>query len=285
MIVNVKDLLLKAKEGGYAVGAFNTVNLETTRGILEAAQEMRSPVVIQVTEKTMDYAGGRAIFHLVKDMADCYFPHLPIGIHLDHGKSVEIVQRAVEIGFGSVMYDGSRRSYADNVETTKKVAEFCHAKGVSVQAELGNVPYIGELSMQEMDWDEYMTDPDQAEEFVRETGLDVLAVAIGNAHGFFPERPTPDYGRLEAIAGKVDVPLVLHGASDWESDRVKEVIRRGISCFNVDTATRLAFINQLVQTLREGDQTDLRKLLGEAKDAVRQAVRHKIAIFGSGDKA
>jgi fructose/tagatose bisphosphate aldolase len=130
-----------------------------------------------------------------------------------------------------------------------------------------------------------MTDPDQAEEFVRETGLDVLAVAIGNAHGFFPERPTPDYGRLEAIAGKVDVPLVLHGASDWESDRVKEVIRRGISCFNVDTATRLAFINQLVQTLREGDQTDLRKLLGEAKDAVRQAVRHKIAIFGSGDKA
>jgi ketose-bisphosphate aldolase len=285
MIVNVQELLAKAKEGGYAVGAFNTVNLETTRGILEAARERRSPVVIQMTEKTMDYAGGRAIFSLVKNLAECYFPEVPTGIHLDHGKSVEIVHRAVEIGFGSVMYDGSRKSYADNLAATKALVEFCHAKGVPVQAELGNVPYIGELSMQEIDWDQYMTDPDQAEEFVRETGLDVLAVAIGNAHGFFTERPTPDYERLEAVAKRVSVPLVLHGASDWENGRVKEVIARGISCFNVDTATRLAFISRLVQSLKDGDQTDLRKLMGEAKDAVKKAVMHKIDLFGSAGKA
>jgi fructose-bisphosphate aldolase class II len=285
MIVNVKELLVKAKEGGYAVGAFNTVNLETTQGILEAAQEMRSPVVIQVTQKTLDYAGGRAIFHLIKNIAEYYFPHVPVGIHLDHGKSIEVVERAVEIGFTSVMYDGSRREYADNLETTKKLVEFCHARGVVVQAELGNVPYIGEVdSMQSLNWEEYMTDPDQAEKFVRESGLDVLAVAIGNAHGFFPERPTPDYERLEAIAQKVAVPLVMHGASDWDNGRVKEVVARGISCFNVDTRLRLSFINQLAQSFEEGEQTDLRKLLGGAREAVKNAVKEKMTLFGSGGK-
>lgn len=284
MITNVKDLLMKARDGGYAVGAFNTVNLETTRGILEAAHELSSPVIIQVTEKTLDYAGGRAIFQLIRDMAEFYFPQLPVGIHLDHGKSFEIVQRVVEIGFFSVMYDGSRKPYSDNVSITQKVVEFCHSKGVSVQAELGNVPYMGEISMQEIDWSRYMTDPDEAGRFVQETGIDVLAVAIGNAHGFFPERPTPDFDRLDAIVQRVNIPLVLHGASDWENGRVQEVIKRGVSCFNVDTNTRLAFINQLERSLAEGDQTDLRKLLGTAKDAVKAAVRHKIELFGSANK-
>lgn len=284
MIANVKDLLLKAREGKYAIGAFNTVNIETTRGILEAAAEMQSPVIIQVTEKTLDYAGGRITFHMIRDMAEFYFPSVPVGIHLDHGKSLEVVERAVEIGFSSVMYDGSRRSYADNLSTTQKIVKLCHAKGVSVQAELGNVPYMGELSMQSINWDDHMTDPVQAKEFVQETGVDTLAVAIGNAHGFFPERPTPDYERLSAIVGLLGVPIVMHGASDWENGRVKEVIERGVSCFNVDTSLRLAFINQLQRSFKEGDQTDLRKLLGGAKDAVKEAVRHKIDLFGSAKK-
>ncbi len=284
MIVNVKYILLKAREGGYAVGAFNTVNLETTRGILEAAHEMHSPVIIQLTEKTLDYAGGRAIFHLIRDMAEFYFPHIPVGIHLDHGKSFEIVQRVVEIGFFSVMYDGSRKPYSDNVSITKKVVEFCRPKGVVVQAELGSVPYMGEISMQEIDWNQYMTDPEEAGRFVKETDIDVLAVAIGNAHGFFPERPVPDFDRLSAIVERVSIPLVLHGASDWENGRVLEVIKRGVSCFNVDTNTRLAFINQLERSLKEGDQTDLRKLLGGAKDAVKAAVKHKMELFGSANR-
>lgn len=280
MIVDVKEMLMKAKAGGYAVGAFNTVNLETTRGILEAALETKSPVVVQMTEKTLDYAGGRAIYHLVREIAECYMSDIPVGIHLDHGKSFEIVQRVVEIGFMSAMYDGSRHKYADNLAITKKVVKFCHAKGVAVQAELGNVPYLGELSMQEIDWNEYMTDPDQAKEFVEQTGIDVLAVAIGNAHGFFRERSTPDYARLEAIAKKTDVPLVLHGASDWENGRVKEVIQKGISCFNVDTSIRLSFIGQLRQSLENSDETDLRKLLGASKDAVKKTVIEKMGFFG-----
>lgn len=284
MIVTTKVLLDEAKKGGYAVGAFNTVNLETTRAILEAAKEMRSPVIVQMTEKTCDYAGGRAIFHLVKNLAEFYFPDIPVAIHLDHGKNLEIVERALEVGFPSVMYDGSRHSYSDNVRVTKRVVELAHAKGVSVQAELGNVPYLSEVS-EDINWDDYMTDPEEAVRFVEETGIDTLAVAIGNAHGFTKERPEPDYARLAEIAKRVSVPLVLHGASDWEDGRAKKVIELGISCFNVDTAIRLAFIGAISRMLAPGDETELRKILGSGMDAVRETVMKKMELLGSAGKA
>jgi ketose-bisphosphate aldolase len=287
MITSVKEILTKAKENGYAVGAFNTVNLETTRAIVEAAREMRSPAIIQVTEKTMEYAGGRGIFHLIKNNAEFYAPEIPIGIHLDHGKSFEIIQRAVAIGLTSVMYDGSRKDYADNLQMTKEIVEYCHEKGVVVQAELGDVPYIGEIGMGEVDWDKYMTDPGQAEEFVQKTGIDALAVAIGNAHGFFKERKEPDYDRLEIINKLVSIPLILHGASDWENGRVKEVIKRGISCFNVDTAIRLAFVSSLLNISQHPAYAsfDIRAILSSAREAVEETVKDKMKIFGSDGKA
>lgn len=287
MITSVREILTKAREGGYAVGAFNTVNLETTRAIIEAAKELRSPVIIQITEKTMEYGGGRGIFNLVKNDAEFYAPEIPVGIHLDHGKSFEIIERCAEIGFSSVMYDGSRKSFIDNLAMTKKIVDFCHSRNIEVQGELGAVPYLGESGMQDVDWDKYMTDPGEAEKFVKETGIDTLAVAIGNAHGFFKERSVPDYDRLSMISKNVDIPLVLHGASDWENGKVKEVIDRGISCFNVDTATRLAFTNSLVKTVREQDNVsfDIRKLLGDAREEVKDVVKQKIKIFGSDGKA
>jgi len=284
MIRNTQELLAQAREDGYAVGAFNTVNLETTKAILDAAEEMSSPVIIQVTEKTMNYAGGRALFLLVRNMAEFYHPTLPVSIHLDHGRSLEVVDRAIETGFPSVMYDGSRNSYNDNVRTTKRVVELAHAKGVSVQAELGSVPYLAEASG-DIPWDDYMTDPEQAERFVSETGIDTLAVAIGNAHGFARERPEPDYDRLSSIAERVSVPLVLHGASDWEGGRVQEVIGRGISCFNVDTAIKLAFIGTLSREVCNGNVTDIRQALEPARDAVREVVKRKMSLFGSDGKA
>lgn len=277
----------KAKEGGYAVGAFNTVNLETTRAIVEAAQEMKSPVIIQITEKTMEYAGGRGIFHLVKNDAEFYAPEIPIGIHLDHGKSLELIERAIEIGLNSVMYDGSRKEYADNVAITKKAADFAHEKGASIQGELGSVPYLSEQKMGEADWDKYMTNPEQAKDFVEKTGIDALAVAVGNAHDFFKERETPDWERLSKIRSLVDVPIVMHGASDWEDGKVEEAIKRGVSCFNVDTNTRVAFINTLSSLFR-GDREpgfDLRSILGEARDAVKESIKKKIELYGSGGKA
>lgn len=287
MIKSVKEILINAQKGGYAVGAFNTTNLETTQAIVDAAREMRSPVIIQITEKTMEYAGGRAIFNLVKNCAEFYAPEIPIGIHLDHGKSFEIIERCVGIGFPSVMYDGSRKTFEDNVTVTRKVTEFCHKNDINVQGELGSVPYIGETNMGEIDWDKYMTDPDQAADFVCKTGIDSLAVAIGNAHGFFKERSIPDYDRLEKIHKKVSVPLILHGASDWENGKIKEVIARGVCCFNIDTATRLAFMNSLIKSVREQTAVtfDLRKPLGDAREAVKNIVKEKIRNFGSEGKA
>lgn len=287
MITSVKEILTKAREGGYAVGAFNTVNLETTRAIVEAAKELRSPLIIQVTEKTMEYAGGRLIYHLIKNDAEFYAPEIPIGIHLDHGKSLDVVERVMAIGFTSVMYDGSRKKFVDNLEFTKKVVQSCHDKGVDVQAELGSVPYLGELETGEVDWNKYMTDPGEAATFVKETGIDALAVAIGNAHGFFKERDVPDYERLEMINKACNIPLILHGASDWESERVHEVIARGISCFNVDTATRMAFVNNLINSVRnqDGVSFDLRSLLGSAREAVEGVVKQKIKYYGSDGKA
>lgn len=287
MVTSVKEILTKAKEGGYAVGAFNTVNLETTRAIISAAKEMRSPVIVQVTEKTMEYGGGRGMFHLVKNEAEFYAPEISVGIHLDHGRSFEFIQRVVDIGFTSVMYDGSRKVYVDNLEITKKVMDFCHPKGVNVQAELGKVPYLGEMGMMEVNWEKYMTDPGQAKSFVKDTGIDSLAVAIGNAHGFFKEKLEPDLARLEMINKNCNIPLILHGASDWENGRVKEVIKRGVACFNVDTAIRLAFVNNLINSVREQGNIsfDIRALLTGAMEAVKDAVKKKIKIFGSDGKA
>jgi len=287
MITSVKEILGKAKEEGYAVGAFNTINLETTRAIIEAAKETKSPVIIQITEKTMEYAGGRMIFNIIKNDAEFYAPEIPVGIHLDHGKSFEIVERAVEIGLVSVMYDGSRKEYVDNVAMTKKVVDFCHEKGVSVQGELGNVPYLSEQKMGAVDWDKYMTDPDQAKDFVEKTGIDALAVAIGNAHDFFQERETPDWERLDKIRSLVDVPIIMHGASDWEDGKAIEAVKRGVSCFNVDTNTRVAFINSLSATFssEKNPGFDVRTILGEARDAVKESVKRKMELFGCIGKA
>lgn len=286
MLVSVKKLLRQAQEGGYALGAFNTANLETTRAIFEAAAELRSPVILQMTEKTFEYAGGRAMFFLVKQLGDFYFADVPFGIHLDHGRNLSVVREALAIGFKSVMMDASTLDYTANLDATRIIVNEAHAKGAEVQAELGNVPYFGEVpDPNTIDWNLYMTDPAKVQEFVTKTNTDTLAIAIGNAHGSFPERPTPDYERLKIIRSQIDLPLVLHGASDWTADRVQEVISLGISCFNVDTATRTAFVHALQTTLRDHpDEKDIRKVLKPARDAFRDAVKEKILMFGSAHK-
>ena len=286
MMVSSKKILLEAQVGGYALGAFNTVNLETTRAILEAAAELRSPVIIQMTEKTFQYGGGHAMYHLVKNLADFYFPDIPLAVHLDHGRNVAVVREALAIGFKSVMMDASTLSYEENVSMTTEIVTEAHSKGAVVQGELGNVPYKGEITdTDHIDWDKYMTNPAQAEGYVRATGVDVLAVAIGNAHGSFPERSTPDFDRLVAIRERLKLPLILHGASDWEEANVKKAIELGITCFNVETATKTAFIETLRQTLPTNEAVDIRKILMPAREAFKAAVKKKMELFGSVGKA
>ncbi len=286
MITSVKEILTKAKEGGYAVGAFNTINLETTQAIVRAAKEMRSPVIVQITEKTIEYAGGRGIFNLIKNEAEFYAKEIPIGIHLDHGKSFEIIKRATAIGIKSVMYDGSRKTWEDNVSITKEVVDFCHEKGVDVQGELGNVPYLSEHKMGEVNWEEYMTIPKQAKEFVSQTGIDTLAVAIGNAHDFFQEREVPDWKRLSEIRGLIDIPIILHGASDWDDGKAVEAVKRGVNCFNIDTNIRLTFVNTLSSIFRSNNDSgfDPRTILGQAREAIKKNIKSKIELFGSAGK-
>lgn len=286
MLISAKKILTEAQSKGYAVGAFNTVNLETTWAILEAAAKQRSPVIVQMTEKTFQYGGGHAMYHLVKNIADFYFPDIPLAIHLDHGRNVAVVREALAIGFKSVMMDASTLPYEENQTATAEIVREAHTKGATVQGELGNVPYKGEVSdMEHMDWDKYMTNPAQADAYVRTTGVDTLAVGIGNAHGSFPERPEPDFDRLAAIRERIKIPLVLHGASDWEGARVARAISLGIACFNVETATKTAFINTLRETLPTNEAVDIRKILMPARESFHEAVKAKMDLFGSTGKA
>lgn len=286
MLIPVKNILATAQSEGYAVGAFNTVNLETTWAILEAAADQRSPVIIQMTEKTFQYGGGHAMYHLVKNIADFYFPDIPLAIHLDHGRNQSVVREALAIGLKSVMMDASTLPYEENQRMTAEIVREAHAKGAAVQGELGNVPYRGEISDTEhIDWEKYMTNPAQADAYVRTTGIDTLAVGIGNAHGSFPERPEPDFGRLAAIRERVFLPLILHGASDWEKERIQKAIQLGIACFNVDTATKTVFIKTLRETLATSETVDIRKNLMPAREAFRERVKEKMNMFGSVGKA
>lgn len=274
------EILKGAMKDGYAVGAFNTSNLELSQGIIRAAHELGRPCIIQATTNAFHYAGHAVLGEMIHSVIKHESNSTKIGFHLDHGKSVDDVMKAIDCGVDSVMIDASLHSFKENIEITKRVVEYAHSKGVSVQAELGSVPYLGREEL-EVNWDDVMTDPNQAKELVERTGIDALAVAIGNAHGFFRERSEPDYERLSAIKKLLPAtPLILHGASDWSGEKVSEVIKRGICCFNIDTDIRVAFVTVLCsKTNPRCDITDPRKILGPAREEVMEKVKEKIKMF------
>jgi len=261
--------------------------METVQGVVMAAAERRAPIIIQITESAMKYAGAEELAEIVKLVIRERSEDVPIGLNLDHGKSIELVRKAVELGFTEVMIDGSRLSFEDNKNLTKRVVDFSHEKGVPVQAELGIVPYLGEIDLSEVSWETLMTDPKKAKNFVDYTGVDFLAVAIGNAHGFFREAESCDWERLNQISAQTGIPLVLHGASDWSKEKIDLAIKGGINCFNVDTDIRLAFMHQLCRMV--GDDkctiTDPRKVMDPVRTAIKKKVIEKINIFGSAVKA
>ncbi len=280
MLAKVKDILEEAKANGYAVGAFNVFNMEEAQAVVRAALIAHTPVIIQITEKTMNYAGDHIIFDVVKSVIEHESASIPIGFHLDHGHSFDTVVRAIDMGLSSVMIDAAGSSLQNNIAITKKVAEYAHEKNISVQAELGIVPYLGETD-QNPDWEKLMTNPLDAKWLVEETGIDALAVSIGNAHGFFREKAEPDWDRLSEISKLIpETHIVLHGASDWLNHKVEEAVKRGIVCFNVDTDLRVAFNTILCQfTHDKCDIIDPRKVMAEAREAVQKVVEKKIELF------
>jgi len=280
MLASVKNILEEAKANGYAVGAFNVFNMEEAQAVVRAAVKKHTPVIVQITEKTMNYAGEGVIYDVVKTVIEKESASIPIGFHLDHGHSFDVVMRAIEAGMNSVMIDASDHSLRENMTITKRVVDFAHGKDVAVQAELGKVPYLGGMDPNP-DCDKIMTNPLDSKWLVEETGVDALAVAIGNAHDFFRERAEPDWARLAEISKLLpNTPLVLHGASDWVNHKVTEAVKRGVVCFNVDTDLRVAFNTVLCQFSHDKcDIIDPRKVMAEAREAVQAVVEKKIDLF------
>lgn len=277
-IISTKAMLNKAQQEGYAVPAFNIHNLETLQVVVETAAELRSPLIVAGTPGTFSYAGTGNIVAIAGDLAKTF--NQPLAIHLDHHEQLADIQSKVLSGVRSVMIDGSHHPFATNIELVKKVTDYCHRYDVSVEAELGR------LGGQEDDLvvegkDALYTNPEQAFEFVRQTGIDSLAVAIGTAHGLYAAEPKLDFDRLEEIRQRVNVPLVLHGASGLSADDIRRAISLGICKVNVATELKIAFSGALKSYLASHpDASDPRHYMAPAKVAMKEVVRKVIADCG-----
>jgi len=278
-LVTSKELLQRAFEEHYAIGAFNANNMEQIQAIVEAAQEERAPVILQVSQGAIRYAGLEMAAGMVKIIASQV--DIPVVLHLDHGTSFEQNMLCLRAGFTSLMFDGSKLPFEENVAITRKVCEVAHAVGIPVEAELGQVLQVTDNVTPE-DVEKAMTDPDQAAEFIRLTGADSLAVAIGSIHAMRSQEATLDIDRLKAIRKKVNVPLVLHGSSGVKNESLLEAIENGISKINVATYLNQAFMRGLREGLEKmPDEVDPRKVLAISREYVKEAVREKIRLFGS----
>jgi fructose-bisphosphate aldolase class II len=305
VLVTNKDLMVPARKNGYAIGAFNVQNLESMSAIAEAATEEKSPVIMQITPSVIKYAGLAYISNLVKTAAQ--LAPVPVAMHLDHGGDFETDAKCIDAGFTSVMIDGSFLNFDENVALTKRVVSVARPKGVSVEAELGKLAGVEERSVEEKE--AILTDPEAAVEFVEKTGVDTLAVAIGTSHGAykFKSEAKLDLERLKVINEKISIPLVLHGASSvpqWIVEKankygaelsgakgipegqIKKAISLGIAKINIDTDLRLAFTATVREVLTNSPKNfDPRKILGPARDAMKEVAKGKMRLFGSAGKA
>ena len=288
MLVHIKDILKKADTEGYAIGAFNTQNLELTLAIARAAVAQRAPVIIQISEKTIQYAGLKPITHIVETIAKTHSNHAPIALHLDHGKSFLVVSECVKAGFSSIHIDGSELPYDENVALTKESVAYAHKHGVWAQGELGTIfgkEGLLKLRKKQLSVEDYMTDPNQARAFVKETKVDTFAMSAGNMHGMFVGEEKLDIARIKAINNRVSQPLVLHGGSGIAPRDIKQAIASGVRVVNVDTELRVAFTRAIRQMVSKDTTTiDPRQILGPAINAVQKVVEQKIKLFGSAHK-
>jgi fructose-bisphosphate aldolase class II len=283
MLVTGREILQDAHKNNYAVGAFNVNNMEIVQAIIEAAEETNSPVILQASQGGLKYAGVEYIAELGKLAARN--AKVPVALHLDHGTDFDQVMLCIRHGFTSVMIDGSKFELDENIAITKKVIEVAHAVGVSVEAELGKIGGTEDnITVEEKD--ATFTDPEEAKRFVDETNVDYLAIAVGTAHGLYKGEPKLDYDRIKTIKEVLDIPLVLHGSSGVPEESIKKAVSLGINKINIDTDLRVAFANAIKNFLKENpDNIDPRKILGPAKDAMKEAVAEKMHLFGSVGRA
>lgn len=281
MLVNMNDLLLQAKKEGYGVGFFNAVNMEMARAVIETAEELHSPVMVGTAEILLPAMELEHVAEYLIPMARK--SSVPVCVHYDHGLTFERCMEALRLGFTSVMYDCSMADYRENAARTAEMVKICHAMHVTVEGELGHVgdnDGIGKL----LNPCDYYTDPDLAAEYVEITGIDSLAVAVGNAHGDYKFAPQLDFERIQVIAEKTNLPLVLHGGSGLTDNDFRIAIQNGIHKINIFTDIDKAGKRGIEKGLAAGAGT-MMELMPYELEAMKEAVAGKLRLFGSVNRA
>lgn len=280
---SMTNMLKKAQDGKYAVGQFNINNLEWTQAVLEATKENNAPVILGVSEGAMKYMGGfKVVSAMVNSLIETLDVKQPVALHLDHGSSFESCKEAIDAGFSSVMIDGSKLPIDENIAVTKQVVEYAHAKGVSVEAEVGCVGgnedgVVGGVKY---------ADANECKRIVDEAGIDALAAALGSVHGEYHGEPVLGFKEMEEIRDLTNMPLVLHGGSGIPEHQIKKSIELGHCKINVNTECQQAFTKRVREVLANDDKVyDPRKFIGPGKEAIKQVVTDKMIEFGSVNKA
>ncbi len=283
-LVSMKEMMIKGKKEGYAIGQFNLNNLEYTQAILKAAQEEQSPVILGVSEGAARYMGGfTTVVNMVKGLMHDYQVTVPVAIHLDHGSSFEKCKEAIEAGFTSVMIDASTKPLAENIEITKKVVDYAHKHGVSVEAELG---VVGGQEDDIIADGVIYADPAECKELVDKTGIDCLAPALGSVHGPYKGEPNLGFKEMEEISEQSDLPLVLHGGTGIPTKDIQKAISFGTAKINVNTENQIQGTKAVREKLAADSEVyDPRKFLTPMRDAIQATVIGKMREFGSSQKA
>lgn len=282
-LVSMKEMLEKAREGKYAVGQFNINNVEWTQAILDECEALRAPVILGCTSGAAKYMGGwNTVVGLVKGLIQDHHITVPVALHVDHGDSVATCKAAIDAGFTSVMIDASHFPLEENIAQTKEVVEYAHARGVSVEAELGRVggqeDHVVAESMYAV--------PEECVRMVKETGLDCLAPALGSVHGPYHGEPKLGFNEMKEIADLVKIPLVLHGGSGIPDFQIRMAIERGTCKINVNTECQQAWTKIVREVLANDSKVyDPRKIIGPGKEGIRQVVHAKCEVFGCIGKA
>jgi len=283
-LVSMKEMLITAKEQGYAVGQFNLNNLEFTQAILQAAKEENSPVILGVSEGAARYMGGfKTVVAMVEALIEDYDVQVPVAIHLDHGSSFESCAKAIHAGFTSVMIDASHHPFEENIAITSKVVELAHFHGVSVEAELGTVGGQEDDVIAE---GVIYADANECEELVNRTGIDCLAPALGSVHGPYKGEPNLGFAEMKEIGDRTGLPLVLHGGTGIPTKDIQKSVSLGTAKINVNTENQIASAKAVREVLAaQPEQYDPRKYLGPAREAIKETVQGKMREFGSAGRA
>jgi len=282
--MTVLDVLKKADAGRYAVGAFNCNDLMDLQAIAQAAEAEKAPAIMMASSSAVKFAGAGYLVAMYGVAAKN--SGVPLFLQLDHGTKIELVEHVLRAGFNSIMFDGSKLPYQENVRLTKEVVKMAHARGVPVEGELGRlVGTEDDITVEERE--AAFTDPALASDFVEKTGVDVLAISIGTAHGFYKGEPKLDFERLEKIDKAVDAPLVLHGGTGVPDESIRRAISLGINKLNVGTQLKYAYTQAVRKTVAELTEKDFdfRRFLTAAREALVEVVREKIRLAGSSGKA